>query len=438
MKNFAKWISSAVLRVFGLALIVAGVLLAWKHLLFAQWLATPDNWSSRPDAMRYLSPSFEPGIGARFAVLLCAFAAMGAGVALRRVGRRITQRSADEALASTTRPPVLYLRAFSRDTEATLLPRDALTEAMRSPLDRERSTFEEELATRLRHIGPVVALGKPGDVLPPIGASRSYVPDDEWKDRVASWVEEAALVVMLVDATDAVRWELSQVARSLEKLWLILPPARTGASARDPAWEASWERLRSEFAYLPAVGAEAAMVRFTRGADGCTAKVLSGLSSSAWDVLDVVQHAVDHPGEEAESPRLAIMQKQRDELCAGAASVAKMIAGFFALCAVAFFALFLFAETNESPYLAPASALLSAISAVVFFALSRGLGRASIIAIEAALAITLVVAAFGIALAIRFTPFALLLTIACLVPFLRLLQARRAAISCMEIEKRER
>ena len=45
-------------------------------------------------------------------------------------------------------------------------------------------TPEQELADILEHVGPVVAVGKPGEPLPELGAARLYVSHDEWQGKV--------------------------------------------------------------------------------------------------------------------------------------------------------------------------------------------------------------------------------------------------------------
>jgi hypothetical protein len=66
------------------------------------------------------------------------------------------------------RPPVVYLRSFKAD-EVT----------RRGTIFGDFQTEEEVLAEVLSEFGPVVAIGKPGEELPELGAARLYVRDAE-------------------------------------------------------------------------------------------------------------------------------------------------------------------------------------------------------------------------------------------------------------------
>jgi hypothetical protein len=42
-------------------------------------------------------------------------------------------------------------------------------------------TEEEQLAMVMNEIGPFIAIGRPGEQWPELGAARMYVGDDEWQ-----------------------------------------------------------------------------------------------------------------------------------------------------------------------------------------------------------------------------------------------------------------
>ncbi len=134
------------------------------------------------------------------------------------LARRLRARSALAALQADPRTPVLYLRSFQADQ---------LDEALRSS---ERPWTEEtEMVANLEVIGPVLAIGKPGEKLSHLGAARLYVSDLEWQNVVRQLMEGVRLVVIRVGNTPGIQWELS-CARELpgEKIVLWFPQKLKG------------------------------------------------------------------------------------------------------------------------------------------------------------------------------------------------------------------
>lgn len=130
--------------------------------------------------------------------------------------RRHEAEGADEVLARDPRPPVVYLRPFADDATTAQLFGSA--------------TEEEQLAEALEDVGPLVAIGKPGEPLPELGAARVYVSDRQWKAKVRKYLHDAALVVLRLGDTEACWWELEQARKQVppERLLLLVP---TGADA---------------------------------------------------------------------------------------------------------------------------------------------------------------------------------------------------------------
>lgn len=136
----------------------------------------------------------------------------------RRLGRerlKYLAAPAREALAQDPRRPVVWLRSFQIDE------RDA-----ENIIDREVPlTFEEVATGPLSRYGPVVAIGRPAEPLPPLGALREYVGDD-WQSRVRELLSLAAIIVIVADDTPGLLWELKTVmdAKLHERLILLMPP----------------------------------------------------------------------------------------------------------------------------------------------------------------------------------------------------------------------
>ena len=94
-------------------------------------------------------------------------------------------------------------------------------------------TPEQEMARILQRLGPVVAIGKPGEPLPELGAARLYVAHERWQERVGELMRAASLVVIRVGASAGVLWEIKQAPASVPHQRLVL--AFLGAPVIAPA-----------------------------------------------------------------------------------------------------------------------------------------------------------------------------------------------------------
>ncbi|MDH6141840.1 hypothetical protein P3T35_003861 [Kitasatospora sp. GP30] len=124
-------------------------------------------------------------------------------------------------MATDTRPPVVYLRAFSADEVAARPGR------VRAVMAR---TEEEQLGRAFEVIGPFVAVGRPGETLPPVGAARLYMPDNGWDQAVLELVREAGLILLGAGTSAGIRWEIEQVTAMVppEKIVIVVPFGKRG------------------------------------------------------------------------------------------------------------------------------------------------------------------------------------------------------------------
>lgn len=137
-----------------------------------------------------------------------------ASVLLYRSSWKYETPSLDAALRSDHRPPVVYLRSFAIDDEFLTGP--LLFRRLMGLWNFYATiTPEQELAWIMSRIGPVVAIGRPGEHLPSLGAAKVYVDDDHWKDTVTELMSRAALIVIRAGDTANLWWEIEQaVARA--------------------------------------------------------------------------------------------------------------------------------------------------------------------------------------------------------------------------------
>ncbi|MFF3323350.1 hypothetical protein [Streptomyces sp. NPDC002889] len=176
-----------------------------------------------------------------YLVLLIALAPLSLVMAVgadRSIGKQVTSRllaGLDERKPTGDRDYVLYLRSFFVDADLSRTDKaggsNFLTSLVgyfgyRDPDGRD-STWESRLTHLFQCFGRVVAVGRPAEPLPPLGARRFYMPPagQGWKKEVAKAISGARLVVIVAaigqDAgrAEGTLWEYSEAVR-------VLPPSR--------------------------------------------------------------------------------------------------------------------------------------------------------------------------------------------------------------------
>lgn len=157
-----------------------------------------------------------------------------------RYGRRLNRRGRDE-IVLRHKAPVLLLRSFVDDV-AGIKPSSLLLR-----LFRRRKRLEECIGEELSAAGPFVAVGRPGETLPPLGAQRLYLADDQWQGVVKGYIDRSDPIILIAGKTHWVRWELSSIMQRdrLDRLLMLFPP--TPAADRT----LRWNNLRPAFEGTP-------------------------------------------------------------------------------------------------------------------------------------------------------------------------------------------
>ena len=193
--------------------------LSWFALraVAASWRLRRVAWRSRNAATilstlaqlprdRRLSAALEPLVSALgmyvLGILAALFVAIATGIGLLAglaflpfalVGSRLMQRATDARVAvgrsaRSGSASASAVRASFVDDLLELAPKVEYF----SRLFRKRLTLEEFVVGRLMTLGPVVAIGKPGEALSPLGAAREYVHGPGWQDRVRDLLGESS------------------------------------------------------------------------------------------------------------------------------------------------------------------------------------------------------------------------------------------------------
>lgn len=113
------------------------------------------------------------------------------------------------AQVAGSKPLFVYLRAFRGDgslhTEAVEPQRSSMRFVeMFSPV----KTYEMLLASLYREDGELLAIGRPGELLPPVGFRRVYVDDHSWRDWVSSLLAIAERVIVEIGRSRNLQWEM--------------------------------------------------------------------------------------------------------------------------------------------------------------------------------------------------------------------------------------
>ena len=142
-----------------------------------------------------------------------------AGSALIIRVRKLAAVDAAALMEEDTRAPVLYLRSFGDDGEG-VMGHTSRAQGFLAP------TVEEKLAAAMRHVRPFVAIGRPGEALPELGAARMYVSDERWQDEIIALMERARIVLLRIGDTPGFWWEVRQVMERVEmaRVVFFFPP----------------------------------------------------------------------------------------------------------------------------------------------------------------------------------------------------------------------
>lgn len=119
---------------------------------------------------------------------------------------------------------IVYLRSF--DDDRLKIP-SIIIDGPAGGFFKTKQSFEHIIAKLPDLYGcRLVAIGRPGERFMPLGAVRTYYPDDEWQSAVETSVHRAKAIVLIAGSTTGLDWEIKHLRewRVLDKCLVILPP----------------------------------------------------------------------------------------------------------------------------------------------------------------------------------------------------------------------
>jgi hypothetical protein len=196
-----------------------------------------------------------PSMIAVFTVATCVF------VWMRWLGRRLENVLPTSLVMRDKRRPVLYLRPFHSDNRVvgTLVPLPGYNGDVEG-----LETMDVALGNALREIGPPLAIGRPGERLPPGGADRMYT--EGWQGAVMDLARTARLIVIMLADTPACRWEIRAIlsAFGADRVLFVIPPKwkmRPGSVDH----RVVWSELVDDYPWLPPIDTLTVAVGAPRG-----------------------------------------------------------------------------------------------------------------------------------------------------------------------------
>ena len=146
---------------------------------------------------------------------------IGIGCFLR--AKRMLAKPFHDVIKVDDQSPVIYLRSFEDDEEHGA-PDAGLQ--MFFGLSVYKNTAEDIIVDSFKRLGPVIAVGKPGESLPIPGATRLYVSHEHWQAVVSDLMQRAAAVVLRAGTSTGLSWEIKHALQNVapDRVCIVLVP----------------------------------------------------------------------------------------------------------------------------------------------------------------------------------------------------------------------
>jgi hypothetical protein len=241
----------------------------------------------------------------RATFLINGISGLGIGSALWLVAQRLASARARELILRDPRPPVLYLRSFGDDRLKIRIATYGSASFIERLSPRRFAPFEQIVARHLADAGPVIAVNRPGTRLPQLGAARESLSDDEWRQQVDRWIDQASWIVICAAPrrlSPGFAWELELLAK--RSLWpktiQVLPPVR------DADMRERWELYQASLARAgasPPIPADPAAVMALRRQQAGGWVAYTGERRDEWSYAAALQSAIAGPAGVSGDPR---------------------------------------------------------------------------------------------------------------------------------------
>jgi hypothetical protein len=150
--------------------------------------------------------------------------------------RRYMLPTFEEVERVDQRLPILYLRPFVMDDvratgqyslearKGRVLTWRVLNSSFWT--EAREWTLEEVLCKGIGIAGPVVAMGRPGEALPRLGAVRKYCETQDWQSEVLEFFRRCSFACLMIGDSETLVWEFGRIVEHGDesRVILIIPP----------------------------------------------------------------------------------------------------------------------------------------------------------------------------------------------------------------------
>jgi hypothetical protein len=138
----------------------------------------------------------------------------------------------------------LYLRAFETTGKLRVPLYLRLRKLSLGLLQMVTNDLESHVTTALRRLGPMVALGHPGETF---GAGRIATDERDWHVDVVTLMRRASGILLVPSNRPGTVWELDTLKREglLNRAMFIMPPRSKGGFDTEEHWETARQVMRT-------------------------------------------------------------------------------------------------------------------------------------------------------------------------------------------------
>ncbi|WP_299248928.1 hypothetical protein [uncultured Aquimarina sp.] len=160
------------------------------------------------------------------------------------IRQNTTTLSFDEVLSKNA-PFVIYLRSFQDDGKGTPVPAGSPSIGL-TVLVKYIGTYESYLIKPFTTHFKVISVGKPNEEFPELGASRLYLEDEEWKEKVAVLLKKSRYILMRPSNSDGLNWELNYIIKE-ELVHKLILTTNIGSIDNKKVREIRYNDFKSRF-----------------------------------------------------------------------------------------------------------------------------------------------------------------------------------------------